>query len=62
MAQDVVKNLFKVVLGLILGLVGVALIYLFRFDVLTLVKGSVGLFIGLIGLLFLMLGISELKG
>ena len=55
------ENAFKIVLGLLFLIAGVyGLIYWFS-DFLTIIKGSIGIGIGLIGLLFIILGVSELK-
>ncbi len=53
------KSLFKVVLGLLLLIVP---IYLFAYEaVWTLIKGGVAILVLLIGLIFVLVGFSDLK-
>ncbi|MCD4666860.1 hypothetical protein K8R47_03555 [archaeon] len=59
--MDLAKSLFKVIFGLLLIVGGVYLISIWWPSVWTLIKGSVGIIIGLIGLLLLLLGFSDMK-
>jgi len=43
----------KVLVGLILLSLGVWFIWLWRFDVLVLIRGSIGIFVALLGVIFL---------
>lgn len=44
-------KVLKIILGAALVILGLGLVYLFRFDVLTLIQGSLGLFLILAGLI-----------
>jgi len=60
--KDLVKKYFKVLLGLLLIIVGVctyATWYKWWPDLLTLIKGVLGLVIILIGLMFVFMGFSD---
>jgi hypothetical protein len=50
-AGDVFKKILKVILGIIFLALGVWLIWLFRFDLVIVVKGFIGLFLVLVGLI-----------
>lgn len=62
---DTTKNLFKLFLGLLGLLVGIWLIVIWAGDVWSLIKilfkGSVGIFVSLIGLVIVLLSASALK-
>ena len=47
------KALTKVFAGLILLALGIWSIWLWRFDVLVLIRGSIGIFVALLGIIFL---------
>lgn len=47
------KTLLKVAIGLVLLSWGVRSIWLWRFDVLVLVRGAIGIFAAIIGIVFL---------
>ena len=55
------KSLFKIILGLLLIVASVYLIVRWWPDVLSLIKGAIGIFVLLLGLLFLILGFSDTK-
>jgi len=61
----VIKNLFKLIMGLLVTLVGVWLIVLWASDVGFLIrilfKGGIGVIVTLIGLVILLLSASALK-
>jgi thiol:disulfide interchange protein len=50
-AGNVLKKVFKVILGLVFLGLGIWLIWLFRDQLLVVVKGCIGLFLVLIGLI-----------
>ncbi len=51
----------EVLVGLLLAALGVAGIWYFRVDVLTIIKGVIGIFVLLIGAVFLMIGVSDVR-
>jgi len=51
----------EVLVGLLLAALGVAGIWYFRVDVLTILKGVIGIFVLLIGAVFLMIGVSDVR-
>ena len=62
---NVTKNLFKLIIGLLVSLVGVWLIVMWASDVGFLIrilfKGGIGVLVTLIGLVILLLSASALK-
>jgi len=59
--MDIVKTLLKVFFGLLLVLVGVYGLYNWWEPFLTLLEGSIPAFVILIGLIFLLVGFSDMK-
>lgn len=51
----------EVLVGLLLAALGVVGIWYFRVDVLTILKGVIGIFVLLIGAVFLMIGVSDVR-
>jgi len=56
------KEIFKIMLGLLVIIVGTYGIIYWKWHVWNLFKGALGPFIFLIGLLILIIGMSDLKG
>jgi 1,4-dihydroxy-2-naphthoate octaprenyltransferase len=51
----------EVLVGLLFAALGVAGIWYFRVDVLTILKGVIGIIVLLIGAVFLMIGVSDVR-
>ncbi|MBE0478362.1 hypothetical protein IBX65_04490 [Candidatus Aerophobetes bacterium] len=55
------KKWLKILGGAVATIVGIWLIVIFRYDVLSFLKGVVGIVAAVVGLIVLVIGISELK-
>jgi len=55
------KGYGEILVGLLLAALGVAGIWYFRVDVLTILKGVMGIIVLLIGAVFLMIGVSDVR-
>lgn len=54
-----VERIFKAVFGLLLVILALYLLWTWRHDFLAVLKGSVPVIIGLVGLIFLLLGFEK---
>ncbi len=57
--MGITERIFKLVLGLLFIVVGGSLLWYWKHDFLVLLKGSIPLVIGLVGLVFLLLGFEK---
>jgi len=55
------KGYGEILVGLLLVVLGVAGIWYFRVDVLTIIKGVIGIIVLLVGAVFLMIGVSDVR-
>jgi len=55
------KGYGEILVGLLLVILGVAGIWYFRVDVLTIIKGVIGIIVLLVGAVFLMIGVSDVR-
>ena len=55
------KGYGEILVGLLLVVLGVAGIWYFRVDVLTIIKGVIGIIVLLLGAVFLMIGVSDVR-
>jgi len=51
----------EILVGLLLAALGVVGIWYFRVDVLTILKGVIGIIVLLVGAVFLMIGVSDVR-
>jgi len=55
------KGYGEILVGLLLVVLGVAGVWYFRVDVLTIIKGVIGIIVLLVGAVFLMIGVSDVR-
>ncbi|MEA3488478.1 MAG: hypothetical protein U9R10_04415 [Euryarchaeota archaeon] len=55
------KGYGEILVGLLLVVLGVAGIWYFRVEVLTIIKGVIGIIVLLVGAVFLMIGVSDVR-
>ncbi|GEM_PF-3064829 len=57
--MGITERIFKIVLGIVFLVIGVSLLWYWKHNFLALLKGSIPLGIGLVGLVFLLLGFEK---